>query len=112
MDSDLQAATNALWSLGATAIAINGIRMTSTTAIRSAGEAILVDYRPLAIPYVITAAGPADLATRFAESPDGAALRSLRQQYGIEWSLDSAQVELPASAAELPYLALSGQETS
>ena len=112
MDTDLQAATNALWSLGATAIAINGIRMTSTTAIRSAGEAILVDYRPLAIPYVITAAGPADLATRFAESPDGAALRSLRQQYGIEWSLDSAQVELPASAAELPYLALSGQETS
>ena len=112
MDRDLQGIANAVWSVGATAIAINGIRMTSTTAIRSAGDAILVDYRPLALPYVITAVGPADLATRFAESPEGSALRSLRQQYGIEWSLDTAQVEVSASTAELPYLALSGEETS
>jgi uncharacterized protein YlxW (UPF0749 family) len=112
MDRDLQGITNALWSVGATGIAINGIRMTSTTAIRSAGEAILVDYRPLALPYVITAVGAVDLASRFADSSQGAALRTLRQQYGIEWSLDSTDVELPASAAELPHLALSGQETS
>ena len=112
MDRDLQGVTNALWSVGATAIAVNGIRMTRTTASRSAGAAILVDYRPLAMPYVITAVGPADLAARFADSPESAVLRSLRQQYGIERSLDVAQVELPASAAELPHLALSGQETS
>ena len=112
LDRDLQGVTNSLWSVGATAIAINGIRMTSTTAIRSAGEAILVDYRPLAMPYVITALGPDDLASRFTDSPEGATLRSLQQQYGIEWSLDTSQVHMPASAAELPHLALSGQETS
>jgi len=112
LDRDLQGVTNALWSVGATGIAINGIRMTSTTAIRSAGEAILVDYRPLAMPYVVTAIGPDDLAARFMESPEGAALRSLQQQYGIEWSLDTSQVQMPASAAELPHLALSEQETS
>ena len=112
LDRDLQSVTNALWSVGATAIAINGIRLTSTTAIRSAGEAILVDYRPLALPYLITAVGPADLDVRLAESPEGSALRSLRQQYGIEWTLDSREVQVPASSAELPSLALSEQETS
>jgi hypothetical protein len=52
------------------------------------------------------------LDVRLAESPEGSALRSLRQQYGIEWTLDSREVQVPASSAELPSLALSEQETS
>ena len=54
---DLQFVTNALWESGAEAISINGKRLTSTSSIRFAGSAIIVDYRPLTRPYVITALG-------------------------------------------------------
>ena len=48
---DLQIVVNGLWEAGAEAIAVNGQRLTSRSAIRFAGEAILVNYRPLARPY-------------------------------------------------------------
>ena len=54
---DLQFVTNALWESGAEAVSINGKRLTSTSAIRFAGSAIIVDFRPLTRPYVITALG-------------------------------------------------------
>ena len=48
------AATGAvLWQSGAEAIAINGQRLTSFSAIRAAGDAILVDNRPLVPPYTV-----------------------------------------------------------
>ena len=50
-DSDLQQAANDLWAGGAEAIAVNGQRLTATSTIRQAGEAILVDFRPVASPY-------------------------------------------------------------
>lgn len=59
-DVDLQLATNVLWGLGAEAIAVNGERIISTTAIRSAGSSILINYRVLASPYVIEAIGDSD----------------------------------------------------
>ena len=54
---DLQYITNALWESGAEAVSINGKRLTATSAIRFAGSALVVDYRPLTRPYVITALG-------------------------------------------------------
>lgn len=59
-DVDLQLATNVLWGLGAEAIAINGERIISTTAIRSAGSSVLINYRVLASPYVMEAIGDPD----------------------------------------------------
>lgn len=56
-DVDLQLATNVLWGLGAEAIAINGERIIATTAIRSAGSSVLINYRVLTSPYVIAAIG-------------------------------------------------------
>ena len=47
LDRDLQVIVNGLWAAGAEAIAVNGQRLTACSAIRSAGEAILVDFRPL-----------------------------------------------------------------
>jgi small basic protein/uncharacterized protein YlxW (UPF0749 family) len=43
---DLQIIVNSLWAAGAEAMMINGQRLTSTSAIRFAGQAILVNYRP------------------------------------------------------------------
>jgi len=57
LDRDLQDIANALWQAGAEAIAINGQRLTATSAIRTAGGAILVDFRPVTGPYQIAAIG-------------------------------------------------------
>jgi uncharacterized protein YlxW (UPF0749 family) len=76
---DLQMIVNGLWEAGAEAMSINGHRLTSRAAIRSAGAAILVDYRPLTRPYVITAIGdPGGLSVEFADNSGGSYLQSLK----------------------------------
>jgi uncharacterized protein YlxW (UPF0749 family) len=101
LDRDLQGVVNGLWAAGAEAVAVNGVRLTSLSAIRAAGDAILVDYRPLTRPYVVTAVGdPATLESRFASGAAGRTLVTLQQTYGITYSLDAAdRVELPAASA-------------
>lgn len=97
--SDMQVVTNALWQAGAEAITINGQRLTSRTAIRFAGEAILVNFRPLTRPYTIEAIGdPSALQTSFAEGQGGSYLTSLRLNYGIQTSL-TVQDELTLPSA-------------
>lgn len=84
LDVDLQVVVNALWAAGAEAVAVNGIRMTALTAIRTAGEAILVDQRPLSPPYDVVALGdPSRLEPAFAGSDAWARMRTLAQTYGI-----------------------------
>lgn len=102
VDRDLQIIVNGLWQAGATDIAINGRRLTPTSAIRSAGEAILVNYRPLIPPYVVTAisANANQLAGRFRESSAGLLLEELEASYGVFWELQTVgQVTLPAAAS-------------
>jgi len=50
LDRDIQDIVNALWTMDAAGIAVNDQRLTATSAIRGAGEAILVNYRPLQRP--------------------------------------------------------------
>ncbi|GLY98005.1 DUF881 domain-containing protein [Actinoplanes sp. NBRC 103695] len=90
-DSDLQLASNALWAAGAEAIAINGERLTATSTIRQAGEAILVDFRPVTSPYEVVALGPDDLATDFRQGYAGRFFQELVNRYGM--SFDSAEVD-------------------
>lgn len=102
LDVDMQMVVNGLWQAGAQAIAINGIRLTSTTAIRTAGQAILVDFRPLEPPYAITAVGAADLVQRFEQTGASEELSGLRDDYGIQFDLSAQDVQVPASTANLP----------
>ena len=72
LDLDLQVLANGLWESGAEAVAINGHRLSSLTAIRGAGDAITVDYRSLTRPYRIEAIGdPRTLQARLAASAAG-----------------------------------------
>lgn len=88
-DRDLQGIVNGLWAAGAEAIAVNGVRLSSRSPIRSAGEAVLVDFRPLAPPYVITAVGrPADLEVGFVDSRAGRTLAAVAEATGITWDLE------------------------
>lgn len=84
MDRDLQIVVNGLWAAGAEAISINGERLTTLSAIRSAGQAILVDFRPLSPPYVIDVIGdPKTLQAGFSEDLAGEYVKSLSNNYGV-----------------------------
>ncbi len=84
LDSDLQILVNGLWQAGAEAIAINGQRLTVLSAIRTAGQAILVDFRPLSPPYQVDAIGPAtSMQTALAAGSTGPYLQTLADTYGI-----------------------------
>ncbi|TDC71102.1 DUF881 domain-containing protein [Actinomadura sp. GC306] len=111
-DRDLQVLVNGLWAAGAEAIGVNGRRLTATTAIRSAGEAILVDYRPLARPYEVTALGdPRRLRDAFTGSAADRRLRALEQRYRIEYGTRGApDARLPAAAPVRLRYAVPGAE--
>jgi uncharacterized protein YlxW (UPF0749 family) len=98
---DLQIIVNGLWAAGAEAISVNGHRLTSRSAIRFAGEAILVDYRPLARPYSITAIGdPGSLSVEFADNDGGSYLQSLKTNYQIRADIQERDsVEIPGGPA-------------
>jgi len=100
-DSDLQLAANALWSLGAEAIAVNGQRLTATSTIRQAGEAILVDLSPVTTPYEVSAIGPDDLARDFHDSYAGRFFEQLAAKYGMSFDARPAEDLRLEAATEL-----------
>lgn len=106
-DRDLQRLVNGLWAAGATAIGVNGQRICATTAIRFAGNAILVDYRPLSRPYTVTALGdPGAVEDAFAGSPADRAFRTLKAAFGIRFDIRKEDdVRLPAAPAPDPRYA-------
>ncbi len=98
-DRDMQRVVNGLWESGAEAISINGQRLTALSAIRAAGDAILVDNKPLAPPYTVLAVGDGQrLSTRFQNSPDGLYLHALQENFGIRTSI-SVEDDLKVPAA-------------
>ena len=101
LDRDVQIVVNGLWAAGAEAIAVNGQRLTARSAIRYAGQAILVDFRPLVPPYVVSAIGdPSGLQTRFAAGSAGEYLQALRDNYGVQAAIvSSTDLELPGAGA-------------
>jgi uncharacterized protein YlxW (UPF0749 family) len=98
-DRDLQQIANALWRAGAEAIAINGQRLISTSTIRAAGDAILVDFRPLTGPYEVTAIGPGDLQRQFANSSTARTFRQLVDAFGMSFEVRKRNdLSLPAAS--------------
>ncbi|MCX4961498.1 MULTISPECIES: DUF881 domain-containing protein [Streptomyces] len=100
-DRDMQKIVNGLWQSGAEAISINGQRLTELSAIRAAGDAILVDNRPLVPPYEVLAVGDKKrLGTAFQDSADGQYLHVLQESYGIRSALSPADdLRLPAASS-------------
>jgi len=105
-DGDLQLVVNALWAAGAEAVSINGQRLGPTTAIRFAGEAVLVDFKPVTNPYEISAIGdPESLSRKFLASPQVSALAFIAETYGLrfEFAREDELTLPPASTAELRF---------
>jgi uncharacterized protein YlxW (UPF0749 family) len=103
---DLQLVANALWAAGAEAVAVNDQRFTSTSTIRSAGEAILVDFRPVTGPYRVSAIGPDGMRRSFEASTAAALLRRVADETGLSFGVREAEdLTLPEAAtdAQLRY---------
>ena len=98
-DRDMQRVVNGLWESGAEAISINGQRLTALSAIRAAGDAILVDNKPLVPPYTVLAVGDGErLRTAFQNSGDGQYLDALRKNFHIRTGISvEDDIRLPAA---------------
>ncbi len=98
-DRDMQRVVNGLWESGAEAVSINGQRLTALSAIRAAGDAILVDNKPLVPPYTVLAVGDGQrLSTKFQNSADGLYLHALQENYGIRTAISvEDDLRLPAA---------------
>ncbi|MFE2481650.1 DUF881 domain-containing protein [Streptomyces mirabilis] len=98
-DRDMQRVVNGLWESGAEAVSINGQRLTALSAIRAAGDAILVDNKPLVPPYTVLAVGDGErLSTSFQNGADGLYLHALQENYGIRTAI-SVEKDVQLSAA-------------
>ena len=94
-DVDIQLVVNALFSLGAEALAVDSQRVISTTAIRGAGETILVNFRPLVPPYVVSAIGVS--ARTFEQHPVAARLGRWEDLFGLGFRVRTVdEVTVPA----------------
>ena len=100
---DLRDLLTALWLSGAEAVAINGERITATTAIIDIGGTVLVNSAYLAPPYVVTAIGGGDLYDQLISS--GLLRRLLEervQPFGLELRAGPLdEVEVPAYSGNI-----------
>lgn len=97
---DLRSVVEELWAAGAEAIAVNGERITPTSAIIDVGPSVLVNAAYLAGPYQVTAMGADDLYDRLSASPGFVdLLRTRAQGFGIQVSIaEPDAVDIPAFA--------------
>ena len=95
---DIRVVVEELWDAGAEAIAVNGERVTTSTAIIDVGTSLLVNSAYLTPPYQVSALGATDLYPRLSASPGFVDLvRARGAGYGIQISVaEPESVDIPA----------------
>ncbi|MFE9614168.1 DUF881 domain-containing protein [Streptomyces sp. NPDC006012] len=98
-DRDMQRVVNGLWAAGAEAVSVNGQRLTALSAIRAAGDAILVDNKPLVPPYTVLAVGDGNgFSARFQNGADGLYLHALEENFDVRADISVVNdLQLPAA---------------
>ena len=96
---DVQAVVNALWRSGAEAIAVNGQRVVSTSAVECVGNTLLLDGSVFSPPYVVVGIG-ADQGRFQADA--------LVQELGVEAATYGLQFDV-SSAGEMTVPAFTGK---
>lgn len=87
---DIEDTMNALWSGGAEAMTVQGVRVTSRTVIRCIGNVILVDGTSFSPPYVIQAIGdPATLRATVTANPRMVNYQAYVTKYGLGWDMQT-----------------------
>ena len=107
LDRDLQVLVNGLWAAGAEAIALSGVRLHPRATIRQAGEAVLVDHRPVSQPYQLEVIGdPQNLHIRFLETDGYGRFATFTQVYGMRFDVEPVdELRLPAGSPAEPEVA-------
>ena len=101
---DVQAVVNALWKSGAEAVAINGQRLVSTSAVLCVGNTLLLNGTVHSPPYGVTAVGAG--RDRFEADTLVQRLHDDATAFGLRFSVSRlADVEVPAyrGATSLSY---------
>lgn len=95
---DIRVVVEQLWGAGAEAIAVNGERITPTSAIIDVGTSLLVNSAYLTPPYQITALGAPGLYEKLSASPGFVDfIRARGESYGIRVSsAEPPTVDMPA----------------
>jgi uncharacterized protein YlxW (UPF0749 family) len=96
-DRDLQQLINELWRRGARVISINDIRLTARSAIRTAGSAILVSYRPLDWPYRVCAVGSTASRPTLSVPALAGVLNTFDRAHGVKSQARALWVVAPAA---------------
>ncbi|MBU1800763.1 MAG: DUF881 domain-containing protein, partial [Actinobacteria bacterium] len=79
-----------LWEAGAEAISVNGQRLTSMSAIRIGGQAILVNNRGVSAPYVVEAIGDTrTLSAELFDTTSGLAFAGKADFYGFTYDVEN-----------------------
>ncbi len=104
---DVRTVVDELWLAGAEAVAVNGERVTVSTAFLDIGGSVLANSAYLAPPYTIAAVGPTGLYDRVRASPTFVAFVADRvQSAGIQLSvaqLDSVTVQAFAGTVNVRF---------
>lgn len=103
--TDLRVLVNGLWQAGAEAIAINGRRLTSLSAIVNSSIAIQVNKGPLSPPYVVHAIGGQNLDADFVETQSGLTFLALAERFGFVVERDTvSSLLVPAAPSSMQRL--------
>ncbi|MGW0522076.1 DUF881 domain-containing protein [Crossiella sp. NPDC003009] len=99
LDRDLQVLVNALWSSGAEAVAVGGVRLQPRATIRQAGGAMLVDNRPITQPYLLEAIGPpAEMREALSHTEAYRRFLAFAADYGTVFTVENRdELRLPAA---------------
>ena len=107
-ERDIQAVVNALWASGAEAVSIDGERLASTSAVRCAGNTLLLHGIVHSPPYEVAGIGnPERLLAVLGRQPGMERLRSAADTFGL--GLDVATADVSMSGAPAPMLGLAGR---
>lgn len=100
-DSDIDLLVNGLWASGAEAVSVGGVRLRTTSTIRQAGGAMLVDNTPVFFPIAIDAVGdPSRLHVAIVATEGFARFSAFASLYHIRFDLEAkTDITLPAAPA-------------
>ena len=105
-DSDLAGLVNGLFQAGATAISVNGQRVTALSSLRNSGTVVRINDVSLSPPYTVLALGDTDtLQAKFAQSTSGIRLRNVTRTYGMPFSMQNVKnLSVPAAPSAMLVL--------
>lgn len=98
-EADIQAVVNALWAAGAEAVAINGERLTAASAVRCAGNTLLLHGTLHSPPYRIEAIGEqSSLSASVARQPGMDRLVAAADAFGLGLEVEPTTVRFEEGA--------------